>query len=363
MAHLVLNELTKRFGPVTAVDQVTLDIEEGEFFLLLGPSGCGKTTCMRLIAGLERATSGNISIAGKNVTNLAPRERNVAMVFQDYALYPHMSVLDNIGYPLKVRGVPRRQLVERVESVGQSLQLGGLLDRRPAQLSGGQQQRAAVGRAVVHHANVFLFDEPLSNLDAKLRHEARAFLKRLQRDLGVTTIFVTHDQAEAMALADRIGIMNEGRIVQVGTPTQVYRKPETTFVAGFIGSPPMNLIPGRVEFSSERAQLRIADATVDVTAIRRKLLEAIEDGEALTVGIRPEHVSLDAGASGHIAADVYAVQPLGPEVLITVSLNDELISIKLFTDEPPDLQGQVEIALDPSRLYLYREDGNLAVAP
>jgi multiple sugar transport system ATP-binding protein len=362
MAYLVLDNLSKRFGPVTAVDRATLDINEGEFFALLGPSGCGKTTTMRLIAGLERATEGTIRIGGRDVTQLPPRDRNVAMVFQDYALYPHMTVLDNIGYPLKVRGVSRREIVERVESVGKSLQLGGLLGRRPAQLSGGQQQRAAVGRAVVHHAGVFLFDEPLSNLDAKLRHEARAFLKKLQRDIGVTTVFVTHDQAEAMALADRIGIMNEGRIVQVGTPVEVYRRPETTFVAGFIGSPPMNLLQGTLELDDGSARLNIKGNRLDITPALERLRSAFKDGEEIVLGVRPEHLRLGDGENG-LRAEVYAVQPLGPEVLITLALGGELISVLLFTDEPPELDGEVRLSFDPKRIHLYRSSGELAVAP
>src|SRR5512142_3215287 len=243
MARIVLEDVSKHFGSVVAVDRVNAEIADGEFFALLGPSGCGKTTTLRMVAGLEVPTTGTIRIGERDVTDLAPRERDVAMVFQDYALYPHMTILDNIGYPLKVRGVSRSELHSRVGQAAQSLDIGHLLERRPGQLSGGQQQRAAVARAVVHHAQVFLFDEPLSNLDAKLRVEARGFLKYLQHEIGVTTIYVTHDQAEAMALAHRMAIMDRGKVIQVGTPAEVYRQPQTTFVAAFLGSPPMNLFP------------------------------------------------------------------------------------------------------------------------
>src|SRR5690606_21250099 len=252
MAKVILDKVTRRFGSVVAVDQVSLDIHDGEFIALLGPSGCGKTTTLRLSAGLEQADGGRIFIGDRDVTQLPPRDRDIAMVVQDYALYPHMTILENIGYPLKVRGVGRDELTRRVTEVAERLQIGQLLERRPGQLSGGQQQRASVARAVVHHSQVFLFDEPLSNLDAKLRVEARAFLKRLQHELGITAVYVTHDQAEAMALADRIAVMQSGRIMQLGAPLDVYRRPANLFVASFIGSPPMNLLEARVDIGARR---------------------------------------------------------------------------------------------------------------
>ena len=362
VAHLKLIHLTKRFGSVTAVDNLTLEIAEGEFFALLGPSGCGKTTTMRLIAGLERPTAGRIEVGGRDITDLPPQERNVAMVFQDYALYPHMTVLDNIGYPLKVRGVPRRELVARVQEVARHLQLDGLLDRRPGQLSGGQQQRAAVGRALVHRADCFLFDEPLSNLDAKLRHEARAFLKRLQREVGVTTLFVTHDQSEAMALADRIGIMNAGRLVQVGTPVEIYRRPASLFVAGFIGNPPMNLVPCRVDLEGEGARLRVGGLVLDVAPLRDRIAAAFRHNEEAVLGIRPEHLKLLAAPEeGALAGDMYTVEPLGNHIQVTVEMEGHLVSVVLFTDEPPELPTRVGLRPDVSRLYLYRTSGELAV--
>ncbi len=344
--YIVLQGLTKHFGSVVAVDRVDLAIAQGEFFALLGPSGCGKTTTLRLIAGLERPTAGRIFIGGRDVTDLVPRERDVAMVFQDYALYPHMTLLENIGYPLKVRGVSRKELVARVREVAEHLKIEDLLDRRPSQVSGGQQQRAAVARALVHEPKVFLFDEPLSNLDAKLRLEARAFLKHLQREVGVTTVYVTHDQAEAMAMADRIGVMFAGKIAQVGSPLDVYREPATVEVAAFLGNPPMNLIPGRLEGGEFVGP-----------GFRIPLPGAPSVGEAF-LGIRPEHLRLaDHGELGAIPGRLYAVQPLGPEVLVTAQVGEATVSVRLFTEELPRLGDEVWLVVDSARVHLFDADG------
>ncbi len=345
--YIMLQGLTKRFGAVVAVDRADLSIAPGEFFALLGPSGCGKTTTLRLIAGLERPTAGRIFIGGRDVTDLAPRERDVAMVFQDYALYPHMTLLENIGYPLKVRGVPRKKLVARVREVAEHLKIADLLDRRPSQVSGGQQQRAAVARALVYEPKVFLFDEPLSNLDAKLRLEARAFLKHLQREVGVTTVYVTHDQAEAMAMADRIGVMFAGKIAQVGSPLDVYRNPSTKEVAAFLGNPPMNLLPGRLEGGHfVGAGFRIA------------LVEVPFAGEAF-LGIRPEHVHLaDHEEPGRtIPGQLYAIQPLGPEVLVTVLVGETTVSVRCFTEELPHVGNEVWLLVDRDRICLFDAEG------
>ena len=344
--YIVLQELTKHFGSVVAVDRVDLAIAQGEFFALLGPSGCGKTTTLRLIAGLERPTAGRIFIGGRDVTDLVPRERDVAMVFQDYALYPHMTLLENIGYPLKVRGVSRKELVARVREVAEHLKIEDLLDRRPSQVSGGQQQRAAVARALVHEPKVFLFDEPLSNLDAKLRLEARAFLKHLQREVGVTTVYVTHDQAEAMAMADRIGVMFAGKIAQVGSPLDVYREPATVEVAAFLGNPPMNLIPGRLE-GGEFVGPGFRIPLPGVPSVGKAFL-----------GIRPEHLRLaDHGELGAIPGQLYAVQPLGPEVLVTAQVGEATVSVRLFTEELPRLGDEVWLVVDSARVHLFDADG------
>ncbi|MGQ9852574.1 MAG: ABC transporter ATP-binding protein [Candidatus Oleimicrobiaceae bacterium] len=360
--YLALERLTKRFGTVTAVDHVTLTIGEGEFFALLGPSGCGKTTSLRLIAGLERPTEGRILLCGRDITGLHPRERDVAMVFQDYALYPHMTLFDNIGYPLKVRGTPRKTLEARVREVADHLGISHLLSRRPAQVSGGQQQRAAVARALVHKPKVFLFDEPLSNLDAKLRLEARAFLKHLQQEVGVTAIYVTHDQAEAMAMADRIAVMDQGRLIQVGTPFQVYRQPRTTMVAGFVGNPPMNLIPCALERTSESLLLVGEGFRLDVSPLQERVPMDVPTGEELVLGVRPEHINLSDTEGPHaIRGQVYAVQPLGAETLVTLRLGGTIVSVRLFTDQPPSLTDQVWVRLDLNRLHIFRSSGDRLV--
>jgi ABC-type sugar transport system ATPase subunit len=360
MTQIKFEHVVKRFGSVTAVNDVTLTVEDGEFVALLGPSGCGKTTTLRLIAGLELADSGRILIGDRDATRLPPRARDVAMVFQDYALYPHMTVMENIGYPLKVRGVSKQERRERVTAVAQQLQIENLLDRRPGQISGGQQQRASVARAVVHQALCFLFDEPLSNLDAQLRLEARAFLKHLQHELSVTTVYVTHDQAEAMALADRIVVMNHGRVMQIGAPLEVYRRPANTFVASFIGSPPMNLLAGTVDLQHGQFCLDGQEMAIDVRSVFERLEGKLADGQAITLGIRPENLVPEIQpAPGAIPGQVYAVQPMGSEVLIVVRVAGRLVSVRLFQDEPPDLPDQVWLRPDLSVCYAYDDDGNL----
>ena len=360
MTQITFEHVVKRFGSVTAVNDVTLTVGDGEFVALLGPSGCGKTTTLRLIAGLEFADEGRILIGERDVTRLPPRARDVAMVFQDYALYPHMTILENIGYPLKVRGVGKQERTERVTEVAQQLQIGDLLDRRPGQISGGQQQRASVARAAVHQALCFLFDEPLSNLDAQLRLEARAFLKHLQHELGVTTVYVTHDQAEAMALADRIVVMNFGRVMQIGAPLEVYRRPANTFVASFIGSPPMNLLAGTVDLGRGTFRLNGETPAIDMGALFRRLNGKLTDGQTITLGVRPEHLTPQVEPSpGAIPAQVYAVQPMGGEVLIVVRVAGKLVSVRLFRDEPPDLPPEVWLVPDLNVSFAYGADGNL----
>ncbi len=358
MARIVLENIIKQFGAgTTAVNNVNLTIEDGEFFALLGPSGCGKTTTLRMIAGLEQPTSGRIRIGERDVTEFAPRERDVAMVFQDYALYPHMTIMENIGYPLKVRGVGKAVTQARVREAAKHLQIDTLLERRPSQLSGGQQQRVAVARAVVHHAQVFLFDEPLSNLDAKLRVEARGFLKHLQHELKVTTVYVTHDQAEAMALADRMAVMDQGRVMQVGSPLDVYRQPRNTFVASFIGNPPMNLLRCRVNPTSGRLELTGSDIRLDSTPWRALLSRAPRDGD-LMLGVRPEHIEFtDANAANTIPAQVYATQPLGSESLIILQLGENTLSVRRFDEVLPSIGEQVHIRFSPEHVFWYDARG------
>jgi ABC-type sugar transport system ATPase subunit len=280
------------------------------------------------------------------------------MVFQDYALYPHMTIMDNIGYPLKVRGTPRAEIVKQVQSVATNLQIGGLLERRPGQLSGGQQQRVAVARAVVHRAQVFLFDEPLSNLDAKLRLEARAFLKHLQHEVGITAVYVTHDQAEAMALADKIVVMRDGAIMQAGTPLQIYREPANTFVASFIGNPPMNLLP--CTFSDGGIHVQAGEFSQTLTLPEAHLPRALAGGAQFTLGIRPEHIQVETVPSPDaIHGTLYVTQTLGGEALIIVRLGEHLITIRVFEDEAPALPRDVYLRVNPQHLFFYDQNGAL----
>jgi ABC-type sugar transport system ATPase subunit len=357
MASISLKNIRKSFGNVQAVRDLSLEIADGEFIALLGPSGCGKTTTLRMLSGLESPDSGTIMIDSRDVTQLAPRNRDVAMVFQDYALYPHMTIQENIGYPLKVRGVAKETMIQSVQQVADNLQIGNLLARRPAQLSGGQQQRAAVARAVVHQAKVFLFDEPLSNLDAKLRLEARAFLKHLQHNVNITAVYVTHDQAEAMALADRIVVMNQGEIMQVGTPLEIYRRPVNTFVAAFIGNPPMNLLPCSIENNRVMIANR-ADLQLEISS--DQIPQSGHTGSNLTIGIRPEHIIVHREAvANSIPAELYVTQALGGESLIIVHLAEQLVSVRVFEDEVPDLPQQVWLTFDTRRMYFYDSRGDI----
>lgn len=359
MAKIQLQNVTKKFGELIAVNDVSLEVQDGEFVALLGPSGCGKTTTLRLIAGLEVPDGGRISIGDKEVTKLPPRDRDIAMVFQDYALYPHMTLLDNIGYPLKVRGIGKEELTERVTEVAQELQIANLLARRPGQVSGGQQQRASVARALVHQAQVFLFDEPLSNLDAKLRLEARAFLKHLQREVGVTAVYVTHDQAEAMALADRMAVMNYGVVMQLGEPLEVYRRPANTFVAGFIGNPPMNLLPCEVDAGAGKIIFE-EDTVLDMGDYAQQWRPLLKNQNKVTLGVRPENISISpTKVAGGIPSKVYVVQPLGGEWLVVTQVGKELVSVRLFQDERPELAETVWLQLDFERTFLYDENGDL----
>jgi multiple sugar transport system ATP-binding protein len=364
LASLSFSNVSKTFGNVKAVDDVSFTINDGDLVCLLGPSGCGKTTTLRLIAGLEKPSSGRILMNDRDVTEATPKERDIGMVFQDYALYPHMNLEDNITYPLKVRGVKAKERRRRAEEVGRSLQIDHLLDRRPGQISGGQQQRVSVARAVVHKPRIFLFDEPLSNLDARLRLEARSFLKHLQNELGVTAVYVTHDQAEAMALADHIAVMEGGKIVQMAPPLEVYHRPATTFVANFLGSPPMNLLPVTFTLTDAEARLESESFSLSMNDRRDALTGLLEPGQPLVLGIRPEHLQIVRGdGPWTIAGEVYATEPLGPEALITLSVEDSLVTARIFGDEPPDVRGRVHFKLDPRRIHLYRDSGERIALP
>ncbi|NTE58686.1 ABC transporter ATP-binding protein [Agrobacterium tumefaciens] len=305
MARITLNKVTKSWGDTRVLQPMTLSIEDGEFVAVLGPSGCGKSTTLFLLAGLYAPTGGEIAFDGHNVNRIDARDRNVGIVFQSYALYPNLTVRENIAFPLRFKNVPRDEAARRVEEAAGLVQITALLDRRPSQLSGGQQQRVALARALVKEPNILLLDEPLSNLDATLRITMRAELKSLQKRLKITTLIVTHDQIEAITMADRIICMNNGAIAQIGTPDDLYRRPDNLFVAGFIGTPPMNLLKGR----AEREELRIGDARLG--------LNARYDGE-ITFGLRPEDIALVKPAEARLGGEIATVEPMGREVFYTV---------------------------------------------
>jgi sn-glycerol 3-phosphate transport system ATP-binding protein len=305
MAEVALRAIKKNFGDVAVIHGVDCEIQDGEFVVILGPSGCGKSTLLRIVAGLETQSSGDIAIGGKVVNTVEPKDRNIAMVFQNYALYPHMSVRENMAYGLKVRGMPKPEIEAAVARAAKILELGKLLDRTPRQLSGGQRQRVAMGRAIVRNPEVFLFDEPLSNLDAKLRVQMRIELKQLHSQLKTTSIYVTHDQVEAMTLADRLIVMNGGRAEHIGAPLDVYARPATTFVAGFIGAPAMNLVPGTLVAGGVGV-----DGTKLAVAHPPKALA----GADVTVGFRPE--TLHPDPAGAIALIVTLVEALGADTLV-----------------------------------------------
>ena len=339
MASIELRGLTKRWGGFVAVDEMSLTIADQEFVVFLGPSGCGKTTTMRMIAGLEEATAGDILINGKRVNDLDPKDRDIAMVFQSYALYPNMNVFENIRFPLKVRKVPEAEHADRVHRAADMVELGPFMGRKPSELSGGQRQRVAWARAIVRQPSVFLMDEPLSNLDAKLRVSTRAQIKNLSHELKVTTIYVTHDQIEAMTLADRVVVMRAGQVQQVGTPTQIYDCPANTFVAGFIGNPAMNLMDGRME-----AGAFIADAT------RIDGLSA-PDGP-ITLGFRAEDARVTA-QSGAITAPVYSMELLGDSTMVTVRAGGALVAVKAPKDYRIDIGQSVSIAIPTTACHLF----------
>jgi len=359
MASVEFKNVTKSFGEFKAVADVSFDIGDGEFVCLLGPSGCGKTTSLRMMAGLETPTSGQILIGGEEVTHLHPKDRNIAMVFQDYALYPHMNLADNIAYPLKVRGEAVAKRHARAKEVADVLKIGHLMDRLPSQISGGQQQRTSLARALVYPAKVYLFDEPLSNLDAKLRLEARGFLNHLQRDMGMTAVYVTHDQAEAMALATRIAVMDQGRIVQFASPIEIYRRPATTFVANFVGNPPMNLIAVEGAQADGQLQLRAEGANIGALPMTDAIGKALAAGSSLTLGVRPEHLFIaEPGAPDTVTAPLFANENMGPESLVTIDRGEGArVTARIFIDEHLDLGETVTLGFAPEHVHLFDHTG------
>jgi len=347
MANLTLSGIRKSYGEHTILHGIDLQVEDGEFVVFVGPSGCGKSTLLRSICGLEEIDSGDIVANGRRMNDVPPAQRGMAMVFQNYALYPHMTVRENMGFALKLAGRPQAEIVTKVDQVAQSLQIAKLLDRRPKELSGGQRQRVAIGRAIVRQPDLFLFDEPLSNLDAALRVQMRIELASLHRRLGVTMIYVTHDQVEAMTLADRIVVLNGGRIEQVGAPLDLYQRPANLFVAGFLGAPPMNFL--RAE-ALEDGQARLAGgATVGIPA-------RLAAGAQLTIGIRPEHVQ---DADHGIPATVMAVERLGEGCHVYAQVDGSGEQVVLKSDaERPWLAGQrLALGAAPARMHIFDGQG------
>jgi multiple sugar transport system ATP-binding protein len=350
VAEVSLEHVTKRFSAgAAAVDDLTLHIHDGELMVLLGPSGCGKTTALRMVAGLERADAGDIRIGGRRVNDLEPKDRDVALVFQSYALYPHMTARGNMLYPLKVRPMSRAERERRVDQAAELLRITHLLARKPRQLSGGEQQRVALGRAIVREPQVFLMDEPLSNLDAKLRVHTRAELKALQKELSTTTVFVTHDQAEAMTMADRIAVMDHGALQQVGTPDDVYDRPANLFVAQFMGSPPMNTL-----VVTPRDGRLVADGGWPFPLPRGISLQA----GPLTLGVRPEDVAVSLQPTDDAQpATVFVSEPLGNEVIVNVHAGQALVKVRAQPSVRPSPGETVYLTADPARLHLFGADG------
>ncbi len=356
-----LVNLTKKFGTVTAVDNLNLEINKGEFVALLGPSGCGKSTTLYLIAGLYKPTSGEIYFDDKLVNELEPKDRNVGMVFQSYALYPHMTVYDNIAFGLKIKKYPKNEIDKKVKEVAKMLHIEELLHRKPSQLSGGQQQRVALARAIVKEPDIFLMDEPLSNLDAKLRVEMRTELKRLQKDLKITTIYVTHDQIEAMTMADRIAVLNNGKLQQYGKPDELYNKPANLFVADFIGTPPINLMPAEIRMSESGPLIKTPFGTIAITDFGvREVFEKLDEKEYI-IGIRPEHMSLASDGKADLEGEIYTVEPLGKELQLDIKSGEHLIRILVPATMKFSMGDKVKIVVDKQKILVFDKSSGLLV--
>jgi multiple sugar transport system ATP-binding protein len=385
VAEIVAKELTKRYpNGFEAVKELSLDIGEGELLVLVGPSGCGKTTALRMIAGLEDISSGDLYIGGRRVNDVPEKDRDIAMVFQSYALYPHMTVAQNIGFSLKLARVPKKELRERVRRTAELLAIENLLDRRPKQLSGGQRQRVAMGRAIIREPQAFLMDEPLSNLDAKLRVQMRGEIESLQKRLGVTTVYVTHDQVEAMTMGDRVAVLLDGKLQQVETPTNVYDRPTNLFVAGFIGSPPMNLAQSRIERVNGGLVVPLGDARIPVHSER-----GLDEGRQVIVGVRPEDLQGNGRHSASLKGKIERVEALGAMLLgyftvnaqaprgrgVVAAAGDEVVldaplvgeggTVFCASFEPRAavrVGDEVEVTLDPERLHFFDSETETSLA-
>ncbi|EHH03572.1 ABC transporter [Agrobacterium tumefaciens CCNWGS0286] len=345
MANVQVSEVTKKYGALQVMHGVSVDIEDGEFVVLVGPSGCGKSTLLRMIAGLETVTGGDIRIGGRVVTNAPPKDRDIAMVFQSYALYPHKTVAENMGFPLKMAKRPKAEIEEKVSKAAEILDLTRYLDRYPKQLSGGQRQRVAMGRAIVRDPQVFLFDEPLSNLDAKLRVTMRVEIKELHQRLKTTTIYVTHDQVEAMTMANKIVVMRDGRVEQIGRPLDLYDFPANLFVAGFIGSPSMNFLQGKIA-TRDGEQVVVTEQGFALPVARVNA----EDGKAVTYGIRPEHITI---RDGGIPVEVSVFEPTGSETLIFGRVGEVPIDALIRERIEVEPGRTLHFHIDPQRVHIF----------
>ena len=350
MARVELKEVNKSFGKIEVIHDVDLQIEDGEFVVFVGPSGCGKSTLLRLIAGLETLSSGEIVIADRPVMDLPPSKRGIAMVFQSYALYPHMTVFHNMAFSLDLQGVSKAEIRQRVEAAAQILQMEHLLDRRPAALSGGQRQRVAIGRAIVRNPDVFLFDEPLSNLDAALRHDTRVEIKKLHDQLGATTIYVTHDQVEAMTLADKIVVLKDGKVMQVGSPMELFNSPGNEFVAGFLGSPKMNFFEGRL-LNASGGVGQFEGEGFEAGNVKLVSSDKVA-GADVRLGVRPQHMSINP--SGPIKGTVTLVERLGTETVVELISNQEK-PFRFASPETLDIVtgGEVSFSFDSAKAHLF----------
>jgi multiple sugar transport system ATP-binding protein len=355
MASLSIHNVHKRFGPVNILKGIDLSIADGEFLILVGPSGCGKSTLLNMIAGLDGISEGEIRIGERVVNDVSPKDRDIAMVFQSYALYPSMTVRENIEFAMKMKKVPAAERAATVARVAKTLQMDALLERRPAQLSGGQRQRVAMGRALARNPAVFLFDEPLSNLDAKLRVEMRAEIKSLHQRLKNTIVYVTHDQVEAMTLGDRIAVMKEGLVQQFGTPAEIYERPANLYVAGFIGSPTMNFVPARVESTPSGAVLRFDDCPVAVP------FGAASSGEVIA-GIRPEHFTLAApDAPGAVPLTIELLEPTGADTYALAQLGGKPVTVRFAPKQAPGVGETAWLAIDPAAVNLFDPKSELRI--
>lgn len=350
MASIHFQSVRKIFGKTIAANDISLEIKDGEFMVLLGPSGCGKTTLLRCLAGLEHVDGGHVFIGDRDVTDLAPRDRKIAMVFQSYAVFPHLTVFDNIAFGLKMQNRPKDEIKRRVEESAGLLELTDYLKRYPAQLSGGQRQRVAVARAIVMQAAVLLMDEPLSNLDALLRLQMRAELKRLHQEIKATTIYVTHDQVEALSLGDRIAVMQNGRIVQCDAPMNIYDYPANKFVGGFIGTPPMNFLPGVVHVNGSGTAVRVGESHIAPSAALAPTFST-KNGQSILLGIRPENLTLAPTQQANtIRARVLVIEPLGSHKLLTMQVGEEISKVSVAPDQPVAPNDTVWLHFDPDKI-------------